>query len=90
MPKRISKRPSDVNQAAFQMVQRSTGESEPKAEKPVNPTKSDISRVMSAMGRKGGKVGGKRRLVTLTSEERTQIAQKAAETRWAKHKKSTD
>ena len=44
----------DVNQAAHQMVARSTGQtdSSPKL------TKSAISSVMAAMGRKGGKKGG--------------------------------
>jgi hypothetical protein len=41
---------------------------------------------MSAIGRKGGKIGGKRRMVTMTPEERSQVAAKAAKTRWAKHK----
>jgi hypothetical protein len=80
MPKRISKRPSDVNQAAFQMVERSV--SEP------NPQKSEISRVMAAMGRKGGKVGGKRRLETMTPEQRSQVALKAAQTRWKRTKRA--
>jgi hypothetical protein len=40
---------------------------------------------MAAMGRKGGKIGGKRRLQTLTPERRSEIAIKAAESRWAKH-----
>lgn len=56
MPKRIRNRPTDVNEAAFQMVQRSTAE--PETEKPAakrpKATKAEISRVMSAMGRKGG------------------------------------
>jgi hypothetical protein len=50
-----------------------------------------ISTVMREMGRKGGKKGGKKgakvRMETLTPERRTQIAQKAAKTRWARAKK---
>lgn len=86
MPKRISKRPVDVNEAAFQMVQRSTSESD--ALKPKSPKikQSEISRVMSAMGRKGGRIGGKRRLETMTPEERRAVALKAARTRWTKRK----
>jgi hypothetical protein len=76
MPKRLSR---DINEAAFQMVRRSTGTETP-------PKPSEISRVMSAMGRKGGKIGGKRRLETMTPEERSQVAARAAQTRWAKHK----
>lgn len=45
-------------------------------------SRSLISRVMTKMGKKGGKIGGKRRLVTLTPERRKAIAQKAANTRW--------
>ena len=45
-----------------------------------------ISQVMSAMGRKGGKIGGKRRLITMTPEHRRQVAVNAAKTRWAKTK----
>jgi hypothetical protein len=41
---------------------------------------------MAAMGRRGGKIGGKRRMETMTPEKRKEIATKAATTRWAKHK----
>ena len=96
MPKRISTRPTDVNQAAFQMVQRSTAVPEPlPAKKPARASKSEISRVMSAMGRKGGKIGGKASLVTMTREERRERALKAAKSRWGKRlskseRKATD
>jgi hypothetical protein len=50
-----------------------------------------ISKVMQEMGRKGGKKGGKKgarmRAEALTPEQRSQIARKAARTRWAKAKK---
>lgn len=36
-----------------------------------------------ASGRKGGKKGGKARAEKLTAEQRSDIARKAAETRWA-------
>jgi len=83
MPKRISKS-DDVNQAAYQMVRRST-ETEDREPHPPKVSLSDISRVMAAMGRKGGKVGGKRRLTTMTAEQRHEVAKKAAQARWAKH-----
>jgi len=35
-------------------------------------------------GRKGGKKGGKMRLETMTDEQRTERARKAARARWAK------
>jgi hypothetical protein len=37
-----------------------------------------ISLVMSELGKRGGKIGGKRSLVTMTSEERTARAKKAS------------
>lgn len=86
MPKRLSKNshPQDVNQAAFQMVHRTTESTVKPAPRPVKVSDSDISRVMAAMGRRGGKIGGKRRLTTMTPEQRREVAQKAAQTRWAK------
>ena len=87
MPKRLSSdaRPKDINQAAYQMVRRSTGTADPDLPK---VSQSDISRVMSAMGRKGGKIGGKRRLVTMTPEQRRDVAAKAAKARWKNAKRS--
>lgn len=85
MPKRISNRPADVNQAAHLMVERSTAEGP--ADKPRKPSKMDISRVMSAMGKKGGKIGGKRSMETMTPEDRKWRALRAAKTRWAKREK---
>jgi hypothetical protein len=86
MPKRISKRPSDINQAAHLMVERSTaGPEQLKARPKVSRA---ISRIMSKMGRKGGKIGGKRSLVTLSPEERRERASRAARVRWAKKKTS--
>ena len=88
MLKRISKsaRALDVNQAAYQMVRRSTGTGDREAHPP-KVSASDISRVMSAMGRKGGGIGGKRRLETMTPEQRREVALSAANIRWAKHHK---
>jgi hypothetical protein len=40
--------------------------------------KSVISLVMSEMGKKGGRIGGKRSLETMTPEERTARAKKAS------------
>jgi hypothetical protein len=86
MPKRISTRPSDVNQAAFQMVQRST-EDATEFPKPRRKVPKSVRDVMSAMGKKGGRIGGKRSLITLTDEERKDRALKAARARWAKREK---
>jgi hypothetical protein len=81
------KRPRDPNQLAKWIVARSTGEVEAPeavtAPTPVTPP-SDLSAYMAAMGRKGGQIGGKRRLKTMTKAERSKIAAKAARARWKK------
>ena len=46
-----------------------------------------VQKVMREMGAKGGKIGGKRRLETMTDEQRKRSARKAAKARWAKVKK---
>lgn len=51
------------------------------------PPPLTIHDVMSEMGRRGGKIGGKQRLVTMTPQERTAAALKAARARWKKAKK---
>lgn len=82
MPKRDKhERPKDPNQLAHHLVEVSTSEDEGAIEL---PTKAQVSMWMSRIGRKGGKVGGKRRLETMTSKERSQVAKKAAEARWSK------
>ncbi|HTW44944.1 MAG TPA: hypothetical protein VMD58_05315 [Acidobacteriaceae bacterium] len=72
------KRPSDPNQLARWVVEKSTAEDEPAV------VPDSLSQYMSAMGRKGGKIGGKRRLVTMTPAQRRKAAQKAAKARWGK------
>jgi hypothetical protein len=47
-----------------------------------------VQKVMREMGAKGGKIGGKRRLETMTDAQRTKSARKAAKARWAKAKKT--
>jgi hypothetical protein len=47
-----------------------------------------ISEYMASIGRKGGKIGGKRRLSTLTEKERKRIASTAAKARWRKNQKN--
>lgn len=46
-----------------------------------------VQQVMREMGAKGGKIGGKRRLETMTDEQRRRSARKAAKARWSKAKK---
>jgi hypothetical protein len=40
---------------------------------------------MAELGRKGGKIGGKKRAENLTAQARKQIAIKAARARWKKN-----
>lgn len=47
-----------------------------------------VQQVMREMGAKGGKIGGKRRLETMTDAQRTKSARKAAKARWANVKKT--
>ena len=47
------------------------------------PTAIQISAYMAQIGSKGGKIGGKRRLVTMSARERKSVAKKAAMARWA-------
>lgn len=84
MPKRLS-RPGDPNLLAHQIGNEATDQV---PYKPPKVTKAEISRVMAAMGRRGGKKGGKRRLETMTTEERSAVALKAANARWAKKKQA--
>lgn len=84
------KRPRDPNQLAKWIVDRSTGEVEG-PEAVTAPTPVDpliLSAYMSAIGRKGGQIGGKRRLQTMTKAQRSKVAAKAAKARWKKTKGS--
>lgn len=48
---------------------------------------SVISQYMAQIGSKGGKIGGKRRLQTMSAKQRSDVAAKAAKARWSKSKK---
>jgi len=74
MPKRISSRITDPNQTAAAVVALATQDIDPQTR----------SRIMAEMGRKGGKIGGKRRLQTMTAAQRKKVARKAARARWKK------
>jgi hypothetical protein len=72
------KKPHDANVFAFNIVQQAIGEKpkEHSAEKPVkNPA-------AVTLGRLGGLKGGKARAEKLTAKKRSEIAKKAAQTRW--------
>ena len=75
MPKRSSssKRPMDANQLAARIVADATGDAPRKRRK--NPA-------AVALGRKGGLKGGRARADSLSPEERSEIAKRAAAARW--------
>jgi len=85
MPKPVKqkRRTADPNQWARQIVEQSTAE----REAPPEISAESLSAYMAALGRKGGRVGGKRRLSTMTAADRSAIALKAARARWKKAKK---
>ncbi len=83
MPNRSSKRKKkdhDFSVNAFRVVQEATGEAEPAEEKPLDTEGKNPNAV--ALGRLGGKKGGKARAAKLTAEQRSEIARKAARARW--------
>jgi hypothetical protein len=74
MPKRSNKKnPRDVNELAAAIVSEATAD----ASEGKNPH-------AVALGRLGGKKGGKARAERLTPEQRREIARKAARARWTK------
>jgi hypothetical protein len=75
MPKRSSKS-KDPNKRAFQIVQDATED--------VETAKPEKNPAAVALGRLGGKKGGKARAETLSPKRRKEIAQKAARARWQK------
>ena len=82
MPKRSRKATGDYNVNAARIVAIATGQEPPKRSKPVKPPAPKKNPHAVALGRKGGKVGGKARAASLTADERHSIAVKAARARW--------
>jgi hypothetical protein len=83
MPERSSKkRPRDPNQLAKSIVDEATNE-EPEEEQP-DKTDDGKNPAAVALGRLGGKKGGKARAAKLTPEQRREIAKRAAQARWQK------
>ena len=83
MPKRSSKkkRPHDTNQLAKAIVDQATSETadESEDERAIREGKNPAA---VALGRLGGKKGGKARAAKLTKEQRSKIARDAAQARW--------
>jgi hypothetical protein len=86
MPKPLKKKPRlDENQLAHALVKRLTA-SETTLGAPVD-FETQYKAHMAKLGAKGGRIGGKRRLETLTQERRSEIALKAADARWAEERR---
>ncbi len=75
MPERSRKRPVDLNALAASIVSDATNEDKTEAEDTRDPA-------AVALGRKGGLKGGRARADKLSPEQRSEIARRAAVTRW--------
>lgn len=62
---------ADLNRTAFRIVRESTEPKQPETSAQIN-------------GHRGGLKGGKARAASLTPEQRSEIARKAAQARWQK------
>lgn len=95
MPKRSSKkRPRDPNALAAEIVAEATAvRLKPEPVEPdvaqVKPSDRAKNPHAQALGRLGGKKGGKARAAKLTAKRRREIARKAAKARWSKTRKAT-
>ena len=77
MPERPRKRPRDANQLGKLVVDIATGASAEPGELDDGKNPAAV-----ALGRLGGRKGGKARAAALTPKERSEIARRAAEARW--------
>lgn len=79
------KRDHDFAVTAFRVVEEATEESSGVATIGEESTETAAKNPNAvALGRLGGKKGGKARAAKLTSEQRSEIARKAAQARWSK------
>ncbi|MCK9391538.1 MAG: hypothetical protein WCW53_06920 [Syntrophales bacterium] len=69
---------ADLNQLAYAIVQAATDEN------PQEEPETGKNPAAVALGRLGGKKGGKARAENLTPEQRKEIAKNAAQARWSK------
>ncbi len=79
--KKNKKTPIELNKLAAFIVEQTTNEEPEKEEADEQPTKNPAA---VALGKLGGKKGGKARAEKLTPEQRKEIASKAAKARWKK------
>ncbi len=71
------RRPKDIAQLAYQIVQEATQE-------PTDKTQPEKNPAAVALGRLGGLRGGPARAKKLSSKKRKEIAKNAAKARWGK------
>jgi len=81
MPKRSSKRQKDTQELSRSILDAAVPDAEPKETSEPEPEKNPAA---VALGRLGGLKGGKARAEKLTAKQRSEIAKKAAQTRWSK------
>ncbi len=79
MPKSHKKRPRDINQLAYQVVQQATGQLPPEPPDTRNPAAVALSKL-------GASKGGKARAAKLSAAKRSAIARKAVTARWRNKK----
>ena len=72
---------ADFNQLAHRVIQETIASTEPASEEPQEPEEPQTPAQVN--GRNGGKKGGPARAAKLTPEQRSKIARKAAQARWA-------
>lgn len=73
------KRPRDMNELAFQIVQEATGQAPTPAEMPDTRNPAAV-----ALSKLGASKGGLARAASLSAAKRSAIARKAVEARWKK------
>jgi hypothetical protein len=78
------KREHDFAVTAFRIVEEATGQTEPESQETELESIDGKNPHAVALGRLGGRKGGKARFEKLTPEQRKEIARKAAKARWSK------
>ncbi len=81
------KRPRDINQLAYQLVQEATAEPSPEGTIALDFADLGKNPAAVALGKLGGKKGGAARAAKLSPERRREIARQAAKARWEKSQK---
>lgn len=87
MPKASSKKPrrkrEDEAQAAVRVIAVVADRTEAGAEQEIEIT-DEMRAAAAAFGRIGGKIGGPARAAKLSAKRRSEIAKRAAKTRWSR------